>query len=148
MKTKHSTTTLALVLLIIMIASACGGDSPTPCEEVVTFPDANLEKAIRDELDKPKGDICQADLDGLTRFSADDKGIIDLTGIERLTSATKLTFIKNNICITRPTIISDFLHSRIVLQNSIRKIKSIGSTGALVIIYPVVQRHFCGPIVS
>jgi parallel beta-helix repeat protein len=50
--------------------------------EVVTFPDPNLEAAIRDAIGKPTGDIYQSDLEGLTTFHAHDGGISNLTGLE------------------------------------------------------------------
>src|SRR5271157_2071448 len=42
----------------------------TDYTEIVTFPDAALEQAIRNAIDKPTGDIYQSDLDKLTDFSA------------------------------------------------------------------------------
>ena len=50
--------------------------------EEVTFPDPNLEAAIREALNKPEGPITEEDLATLTELDASGRGIIDLTGIE------------------------------------------------------------------
>ena len=70
--------------------------------EVVTFPDPNLEAAIREAIDKPTGDICQSDLDGLTVLDASDavhssRDITDITGLEHCTSLTELELSWNLI---------------------------------------------------
>lgn len=65
--------------------------------QVVTFPDAGLEQAIRDEINKPTGDILQSDLDNLIDLHADGYGISDLTGIENCTSLLRLNLNDNNI---------------------------------------------------
>ena len=95
--------------------------TPTPVvdpqvgtDEIVNFPDPNLEAAIRDELRKPTGDIYESDLVGLTSLRAFDslgltslgafdfdrdldKDIIDLTGLECCTSLTTLWLPVNQI---------------------------------------------------
>jgi len=82
---------LALVLPISVINA----------DEVVTFPDPNLEAAIRDELRKPAGYIYESDLVGITSLRAFDrdldKDIIDLTGLEYCTSLTTLWLPVNQI---------------------------------------------------
>jgi len=64
---------------------------------VVTFPDPNLEAAIRDAIGKPTGDIYQSDLDGLTSLSASSRSIVSLTGLEHCTSLTYLDLQWNQI---------------------------------------------------
>jgi len=49
--------------------------------EEVTFPDPNLEAAIREALDKPEGPITE-DLARLTELDASERGMSDFTGIE------------------------------------------------------------------
>ena len=48
----------------------------------VTFPDPNLEAAIREALNKPEGPITDADLAMLTELDASGRGIRDFTCIE------------------------------------------------------------------
>jgi Leucine-rich repeat (LRR) protein len=66
-------------------------------DEVVIFPDAGLEAAIRDAIHKLDGDIYRSDLLVLTSFSAYVKGISDLTGIQYCTNLTELLLAGNNI---------------------------------------------------
>jgi len=69
----------------------------TTTGEVVTFPDPNLEAAIRDAIGKPEGDIYQSDLEGLTELHASVRGIADLTGLEYCTNLSRLHLYRNQI---------------------------------------------------
>lgn len=61
-------------------------------DEAITFPDANLEVAIRDALGKPAGEqIIAADLAKLTSLCAGFYGIADLSGLENCTNLTSLS---------------------------------------------------------
>jgi hypothetical protein len=82
--------------------------TPTPVvdpqvgtDEVVNFPDPNLETEIRRAIRKPTGDIYESDLAWLTSLSDLDKdldnNIIDLTGLEYCTSLTTLWLPVNQI---------------------------------------------------
>ena len=64
---------LAVVAIIVVFAFSCTPETPT----IVTFPDANLEAAIRDAIKKPTGSITTADLEDLTQLTAFSKGITD-----------------------------------------------------------------------
>jgi len=71
-------------------------------EGVVTFPDPNLEDAVRYAIGKPTGDIYQSDLDELTwlsasGLSASERRIVNLTGLEYCTSLTYLSLDRNQI---------------------------------------------------
>ena len=66
-------------------------------EEIVVFPDPNLEAAIREAIGKPTGDIYQSDLEGLTSLDASSRNIADLTGLEYCTSLTTLLIQSNQI---------------------------------------------------
>ena len=66
-------------------------------EEAVTFPDPNLEAAIREAISKPTGCICPSDLRGLTELHAAVRNITDLTGLEHCTSLTDLHLRENQI---------------------------------------------------
>jgi hypothetical protein len=67
--------------------------------EVVTFPDPNLETAIRAAIAKPTGPICKSDLKGLTVLSvkAQDPVINDLSGLEHCTSLEYLSLQDMNV---------------------------------------------------
>jgi Leucine-rich repeat (LRR) protein len=64
---------------------------------VVTFPDANLEAAVREALNKPVGDINSSELAGLWSLNASSRGIIDLTGLEYCTGLNQLDLRDNQI---------------------------------------------------
>ncbi len=72
--------------------------TPTPTTMTpVTFPDANLEAAIRETINKPEGSIYPSDLESLTRLIARDKNIVDLRGLEYCVNLTQLWLDRNNI---------------------------------------------------
>jgi Leucine-rich repeat (LRR) protein len=73
----------------------------------VTFPDANLEAAIRDAINKPEGSINRSDLESLTVLEwnspltpsdiAPESRISDLTGLEYCVNLQGLVLGGNNI---------------------------------------------------
>lgn len=64
---------------------------------VVHFNDPNLEKAIRDALNKPTGDITDADMAQITILSISKKDISDLTGLEYAINMIDLTITNTKI---------------------------------------------------
>ena len=85
---------IAIVLVFGMIVGLVGAIAPSSPvladDPVVTFPDANLEAAIREAIGKPAGDIYASDLDGLTLLDAQTRSISDLTGLEHCANLTTL----------------------------------------------------------
>ena len=69
------------------------GGSGTP----VIFPDANLQTAIRDEINKPTGDILDTDLLAMSSLGAISAGVTDLTGMEYCLGLTVADFRSNQI---------------------------------------------------
>lgn len=67
--------------------------------EVVVFPDAGLNAAVRAAIGKPAGDILDTDLVGAGFYNLDasSRGISDLTGLDRCTDLTTLTLLTNQI---------------------------------------------------
>ncbi|MCH3965162.1 MAG: leucine-rich repeat domain-containing protein [Clostridium sp.] len=63
----------------------------------VTFKDSNLEKAVRDAINKPTGDIYKSDVEKITELNAEWMGIQDLSGIENLTSLRSLHLYNSNL---------------------------------------------------
>lgn len=94
---------LSLLVLVAMLAGCARPTDtkivPTPTgHETVSFPDENLETAIRDALSKPNGEeITDAELAGLTGLCAPDKGITDISGLEYCASLTELALSGNQI---------------------------------------------------
>ena len=71
-------------------------------EEVVAFPDPNLETAIREAITKPDGPIYACDLKGFTVLGAAGCNISDLTGLEYCTHLTNLDIDGNKIANISP----------------------------------------------
>ncbi len=75
--------------------------SPTDTT-LVTFPDANLEAAVRGMINKPEGPIYNSDLGFLTALYAVGRDISNLTGLEYCTNLTRLDLTHNNISDVSP----------------------------------------------
>ena len=84
-------TMVLLSLLIVLFPAVAHAD------ETVTFPDPNLEAAIRDAIGKPSGDILISDLLVLIDFYAQAKGINNLSGLEYCTNLQWLYLDDNQI---------------------------------------------------
>jgi Leucine-rich repeat (LRR) protein len=69
---------------------------------VVTFPDLNLEQAIRDAITKPVGDILFSDLVVLTEFEAVDLSIVNLEGMQYCVNLIDLDLDQNSIVDLNP----------------------------------------------
>ena len=65
--------------------------------EIVYFPDAGLDAAVRAAIGKPTGDILSTDLLGLESLDAYWRSIIDLTGIEYCTDLVSLNLNSNHV---------------------------------------------------
>lgn len=88
---------LALAIVLVGLLALLIPASMVRADSVVTFPDPNLEAAIRQAIGKPVGDIYESDLSTLTTLSAASRGIVDLTGLEHCTSLTYLYLASNQI---------------------------------------------------
>ena len=91
-------TALALLLLLTVGCTAFASG------EAVTFPDANMERTVREQLGKANGPIMAADVSGLEslnlsqRDDAPDKAKIrDLSGLEYFKSLKSLNIMNNLI---------------------------------------------------
>ncbi len=72
--------------------------TPPPTDTTpVTFPDANLEAAIRGAINKPEGPIYTSDLEALTTLTAWKRGISDITGLEHCVNLEWLNLNSLNI---------------------------------------------------
>ena len=87
---------LALALTSGLVINSCA--EPTPEGQQVTFPDKNLDKCIREALDKSADEeITTTELATLTEFSADVEGISNISGLEYCTNLTHLDLGLNQI---------------------------------------------------
>jgi uncharacterized protein YjdB len=88
----------------IITATTADGSASATCSvtvtdnNVVTFEDKNLEQAIREQINKPTGDIHRSDVEGITSLpTLSGKTIKDITGIENLTNLQHLNLDNNQI---------------------------------------------------
>jgi Leucine-rich repeat (LRR) protein len=84
---------------IILLAGILGLFSGTATwAQVVHFPDANLEAAVRDALGIPSPTpITTGDMATLREFNASNRGIADTTGLEWAVNLTNLVFNNNAV---------------------------------------------------
>jgi hypothetical protein len=66
-------------------------------QQALSFPDPNLEAAVREATGKPTGPIYPSDLEGLTSLDASVRNIADLTGLEHCASLMELELWANQI---------------------------------------------------
>jgi len=71
--------------------------SPPSTSEIITFPDANFEKAVRSEIGKPTGDILKRDVEKVDVLNVSEKDISDLSGIEHFIELTDLSCNGNRL---------------------------------------------------
>lgn len=63
----------------------------------VTFNDINLERTVRDIINKPTGTLYTIDVQGITSLELQGSDLIDLTGIESLINLQGICFNNNKI---------------------------------------------------
>jgi putative cell wall-binding protein len=68
-----------------------------PYNTVVIFKDSNLEKLVRDAINKPTGTLYKSDVNKITELNAGSKGISSIAGIENLTNLRELYLYGNQI---------------------------------------------------
>jgi len=66
-------------------------------DEIIVFPDRNLELAIREAIGVFGRNVYQFDLDKLTLLNAEDRDIVNLTGLEHCTNLISLNIHWNQI---------------------------------------------------
>jgi hypothetical protein len=85
--------TCGLIACMLLLAVPAGAAA----SEDVSFPDANLEAAVRDALRKPEEGITVDDMATLGVLDADDRGISDLSGLEHAVNLRELDLEGNEI---------------------------------------------------
>ena len=89
---------LALMIFMLPILYSCVKNDSSLTDEVkVDFADANLETAVREELDIAKGEITEKDMLGLTSFGAPSSEIERLDGLEYAANLKRLWLNSNAI---------------------------------------------------
>jgi Leucine-rich repeat (LRR) protein/murein DD-endopeptidase MepM/ murein hydrolase activator NlpD len=88
---------LVLAIVLVTLLALLIPVSVARADDVVTFPDSNLEAAIRQAIGKPSGDIYQSDLALLTTLNASSHNVANLSGLEYCTNLTQLNLGTNQI---------------------------------------------------
>lgn len=117
-------------------------NSPSNCvmamclvDHVVSFPDANLEATIRDNIHKPSGQILQSDLTGLVFLDANSRGIVNLTGIEQCVKLQVAFMSGNAISDLAPLASLPELFALQVNGNAITDISSIAGMDQITVLF-------------
>ncbi len=92
---------VSVILVMIFSLPTCGPsvEETTSPDQIVSFPDPNLEARIRSHISKPEGPIYVGDLKGITHINAIDFKISDLRGIEYCYNLRKLFIDRNSISV-------------------------------------------------
>jgi hypothetical protein len=124
---------LVLVMIVGLLGSLATIGSVVAADEAVTFPDPNLEAAIREAIAKPTGLILRSDLQGLTYFSSGaNRHIINLAGLEYCTSLEYLYLYLNQISDISPLA---NLSNLVYLHLGWNQISDISALGNLTTLY-------------
>ena len=116
---------VVLVLALALIAAFVGCANSVGPE--VTFPDSNLEEAVREAIGKPLGKIHTSDLKGLTSLTASKRKIADLAGLEHCTSLTELILGDNEIKSVAPLADLTGLTILVLSENQISDLSPLAS---------------------
>ena len=93
----------------------------------VEFADANLERAVREALDRPQGPLTPADLAALTELDASDKNIESLAGLEHATALHTLYLRGNAITDVSPLASLTNLHTLSLWGNKVADVSPLAS---------------------
>jgi len=97
----------------------------------ISFPDQNLEAAIREAVGKATGDIYEADVENLTSLNASERGVVALTGLEHATSLRHLYLDSNNISDISPLANLGNMTDLYLGWNQISDVSSLGKLTSL-----------------
>jgi hypothetical protein len=122
--------------LMVVLVALCYSEAAW-CETVVTFSDANLEKAVRLAISKPAGAILVEDLvgTGFTTLTATRTHIREISGLEYCTDLTELNLSFNGIRDVRPLASLSALTHLHLHFNQIEDIQALASLKNLKLLY-------------
>jgi Leucine-rich repeat (LRR) protein len=106
--------------------------------EVVSFPDAALEQAIREHVHRPAGDLHTSDVDTILHFTAAEAGIVSLSGMQCCSSLQTAQFGGNSITDLMP--LTYLYNLRGLYLNS----NQVSNLGPLVNLTSLGQLHLIG----
>ncbi len=122
------TTTLLLATCAQVACSSSDQDDAGQVGRL--FPDAELEACVGIALGLADGEIFAEDVLGLTALSCQDGGIVDITGLESVTSLQQLTLWENEVHDLSPLASLSQLHTLQLGNNAIEDLTPLaGLTG-------------------
>jgi len=125
-------TIICSVRLIVFLPLAIVIGCAAPAPETVIFSDENLEKVIRDALDKPTGEATTpVELAKLKELTANKKDITDLSGIEYCTNLVLLSLEGNQVSDISPLASLSNLKYLSLGSNQISDISPLNSLSSL-----------------
>jgi len=121
------------ILMMLLFVGGCGGTDETkgseqeakidPSEEViVTFKDENLETLIREELEKPTGDITSLDMQELYYLTINDIGVKNLEGLEYALELREFSIMREEVDSLEPLKNLDKLERLIIRYTEIENL--------------------------
>ena len=102
-------------------------DADSTQSAAIEFADANLERCVREALDRPQGPLTAADLAALTELDASDKNIESLAGLEHATVLQELALRRNAITDVSPLASLTNLQSLWLWGNDIEDVSPLAS---------------------
>jgi internalin A len=120
----------SVVMTLMLVLGLCAAAGPLGCRKpdpVVTIPDAGLEAAIREALNKPEGDVYASELAWLQDLDAAARGIQDLRGLEYCTDLAVLILAANQISDISPLANLTSLPALILADNQISDISPLAN---------------------
>ena len=102
-------------------------DADSTQSAIVEFADANLERCVREALDRPQGPLTPADLASLTELDASYKNIESVAGLEHATALTTLYLRDNAITDVSPLASLTNLQSLSLWGNAITDVSPLAS---------------------
>ncbi len=85
------------VSMLLAVILAIGGAACEPSDGQMLIRDANLERAIRQAINRPEGELRAADVLGITELDAREKEISSLEGIQAITNLQTLRLEQNKL---------------------------------------------------
>ncbi len=96
-----------------------------PANEIVFFPDKNLESLVRKAIGLPTGNITRLYLAGMQYLDASKQDITDLSGLDKCTGLNQLYLNENNITDISPLLNLKNLENLEISRNIINDISSL-----------------------
>lgn len=92
-----------------------------------SLPDEQLRAAVREALNMPQGRLAKDDVARLETLTADDRGIVDITGLERCTNLVEARLTRNKIANLEPLANLKSLETLSLAFNKVRDVAPLGN---------------------